>query len=58
MLKKWMYMSIKDKAYKITAKKNQKVVAEYLYELEESAAAFASKMKEKGYQVWVEKVYL
>ena len=53
-----MSMSIKDKAYKITAKKNQKVVAEYLYELEESAAAFASKMKEKGYQVWVEKVYL
>jgi hypothetical protein len=53
-----MSMSTKDKAYKIVAKKNQKVVAEYLYELEESAAAFASKMKEKGYQVWVEKVYL
>ena len=58
MQKDWMYMSTKDKAYKIVAKKNHKVVAEYLYELEESAAAFASKMKEKGYQVWVERVYL
>ena len=52
-----VYIGVK-KGNKIIAKKNQKVVAEYLYELEESAAAFASKMKEKGYQVWVEKVYL
>tara|TARA_B100001059_G_C17617044_1_gene467522 strand:- start:573 stop:719 length:147 start_codon:yes stop_codon:yes gene_type:complete len=42
--------------FKVTAKKNGNVVAEYLYELEETAAAFASGMKEKGYQVWVEKI--
>ena len=37
--------------FKVIAKKKGHIVAEYLYELEESAAAFASKMKEKGYQV-------
>jgi hypothetical protein len=42
--------------FKVTAKKNGNIVAEYLYELEETAAEFASGMKEKGYQVWVEKI--
>ncbi len=42
--------------FKVTAKKNGNIVAEYLYELEETAAVFATRMKEKGYQVWVEKI--
>ena len=42
--------------FKVIAKKNDIIVAEYLYELEETAAIFASRMKEKGYQVWLEKI--
>jgi hypothetical protein len=42
--------------FKVIAKKNDIIVAEYLYELEETAAIFASRMKEEGYQVWVEKI--
>jgi len=42
--------------FKVTAKKNGYIVAEYLYELEETAAVFASRMKEKGYQIWIEKI--
>ena len=37
--------------FKIKEKKKGHIVAEYLYELEETAAIFASRMKEKGYQV-------
>lgn len=42
--------------FKVTAKKKGFIVAEYLYELEETAAVFAQRMKEDGYQIIVEKV--
>ncbi len=42
--------------FKVTAKKNGHIVAEYLYELEETAAVFAQRMKEDGYQIIVEKI--
>jgi|TARA_R110000764_G_scaffold203017_1_gene288271 hypothetical protein len=44
--------------FKVTAKKNGFTVAEYVYELEETAAVFAHRMKEQGYQVIVEKLGL
>ena len=42
--------------FKVIAKKNGHIVAEYLYELEETAAVFAQRMKEDGYQIIVEKI--
>ena len=43
--------------FKVTAKKNGHIVAEYLYELEETATIFAERMKEEGYEVEIEKVF-
>ena len=42
--------------FKVIAKKKGHIVAEYLYELEETAAIFAQRMKENGYQIIVEKI--
>ena len=36
---------------------SDKLVAEYLYETEDSATSFAKGMKEKGYKVTVEKIF-
>ena len=43
--------------FKVTAKKKNHIVAEYLYELEETAMIFAERMKEKGYEIEIEKVF-
>ena len=42
--------------FKVTAKKKGHIVAEYLYELEETATIFANRMREKGFTVIVEKI--
>ena len=44
--------------FKVIAKKKNHIVAEYLYELEETATIFAARMKEQGYEVEIEKVFL
>ena len=43
--------------FKVIAKKKDHVVAEYLYELKETATIFARRMKEKGYEVEIEEVF-
>ena len=42
--------------FKVTAIKEGNIVSEYLYELEETATAFAVRMREKGYQIKIEKI--
>jgi hypothetical protein len=43
--------------FKVIAKKKDHIVAEYLYELKETATIFAERMKEKGYDVEIEEVF-
>ena len=43
--------------FKVIATSKAKIVAEYLYELEETAILFAERMKEKGYDVVIERIY-
>lgn len=42
--------------FKVTAQKNGRIAAEYIYENEDTATIFAHRMKEQGYQIIVEKV--
>ena len=44
--------------FKVIAKKKNHIVAEYLYELEETATIFAERMKEEGYEVEIEEVFI
>ena len=43
--------------FNVIATSKAKIVAEYLYELEETAILFAERMKEKGYMVTIEKIF-
>ena len=44
--------------FKEIAKKKGFIVAEYLYELEETATIFAERMKEEGYEVEIQETSL
>ena len=44
--------------FKVIAKKKGFIVAEYLYELKETATIFAQRMKEKGYEVEIVEAFL